>query len=139
MAEERRAEGRELAWQSMQEVGCAVREAWSFCVVAQLGDAVAVWQSSQLCGMAGVAVGAVPLQTTASCFISPEGGVLAGLPAGPTKPVGAEPRWQSRQWTGCARFMLVNEAWRFPGKRPPGSVWQLKQDAVAAGGSAALR
>src|SRR5262245_10998482 len=101
--------GRVLAWQSMQEVGCGnfaeVKDAWKRAGVVPLGlmpqvadmpiDG-ATWQTPQSWETALVAVGRSLLQRTASCFISPDAGVLAGFVAiGPTKPVGCEAAWQS--------------------------------------------
>jgi len=127
--------GREFAWQSTQDAGCArlaaVREAWKRAGVvpprlaAQPADMLvdgATWQTLQSCGTRLAAVGSqldVPtpkLHATASCFISPEAGVRTGfVAAGPTKPVGIEVAWQSRHADGCARLELASDAWRAPG------------------------
>ena len=115
--------GRELAWQSTQEAGCgsfaAVRDAWKSAgvvpprLVAQVSDKLidgATWQTAQSWGTALAAVGRPLLQTTASCFISPEAGVLAGFVAvGPTKPIGFELAWQSAHADGCARLRFARD------------------------------
>ncbi len=68
------------------------------------------------------AVGASFAQTTASCFISPEAGVRAGLAAvGPTNPTGIEFRWHEAQAVGSTIVgstspMLASDEWRLPGK-----------------------
>jgi hypothetical protein len=121
--------GRELAWQSTQEVGCgrlaAVRGAWKSAgvvpprLVAQVAGMLidgATWQTTQSWGTALAAVGRPLLQRTASCFISPEAGVLAGLvAAGPTKPIGFELAWQSAHADGCGRLRFARDEWRLPG------------------------
>ena len=94
-------------------------EAWNFCAVAQVvGD---WWHREHSWGAARVVVRAPPLQTTASCFISP----LVGLRAasiGPTNPIGADVAWQSRQVPGC----VVSDACKRPGKKAPvlAPAWQ---------------
>jgi hypothetical protein len=126
--------GREFAWQSMQEVGCgspaAVRAGWNCAgevparFIAQLACTVADglrWQVPQFVGTMLVVVGASFAQTTASCFISPDAGVRAGLVAvGPTNPTGIEFRWHEAQAigstiVGSVRARLASEEWRFPG------------------------
>lgn len=130
--------GRELAWQSTQEVGCgrfaAVKDAWKRAgvvpapgmialapgvLVAQVAAMLIVgvmWQTAQSWGTALAAVGRPLLQRTASCFISPEEGVRAGFVAvGPTKPIGLELGWQSAHAEGCARLRLARDKWRSPG------------------------
>ena len=126
--------GREFAWQSMQEVGCGnpavVSAGWNCAgelparLVAQLACTVAdglAWQVPQFVGTMLTAVGASLAQTTASCFISPEAGVRAGLVAvGPTNPTGIEFRWHEPHAVGSVivgstRARLASEEWRFPG------------------------
>ena len=68
-----------------------------------------------------VAVGAPFAQATASCFISPEGGVRGGLVAvGPTNPIGVDAVWHEPQAVGSetagsslARF--ATDEWKLPG------------------------
>ena len=122
--------GRELAWQSTQEAGCGrfavVKDAWKRAgvvparLVAQVAGMLIVgvtWQTAQSWGTALAADGRPLFQRTASCFISLEGGVLAGLVAvGPTKPIGFELAWQSAHADGCARLRLARDKWRSPGK-----------------------
>ena len=74
------------------------------------------WQVPQSAVTSLVPVGAPADQATASCFISPEAGVRAGLVAvGPTKPVGTEPAWQSPQVAGAGCARLASEEWSRPG------------------------
>jgi hypothetical protein len=107
--------GRELAWQSRQLAGSASfadwSEPWKLGTAAPLRPVAHVtaaapdglrWQTLQSATTIGSAVGAPFDHTTASCFISPEVGLLAGLVAvGPTKPTGTEAVWHSAQVAGC--------------------------------------
>ena len=79
-------------------------------------------------------VGAPPLQSTASCFISPLAGVrLASI--GPTNPTGTEAAWQPRQVCGCD----ASEACSRPGKNVPvaAPAWQVLH-AIDCGTAALL-
>jgi len=72
------------------------------------------WQTPQSAVKILVVDGAAPLQVTASCFISPDGGVRLGL-IGPTNPVGIEAAWQSEQAVGCGTSSTASDAWNSPG------------------------
>ena len=74
-------------------------DAWKPCEVTQVESDR--WHAEQSCVTAGIVVREPLLQSTASCFISPVGGVRAGF-SGPTKPAGADVAWQSTQVEGCA-------------------------------------
>src|SRR5438270_2238748 len=92
LAEVSNATGREFAWQSRHDAGCVPIDAWKPCEVTQVdGDR---WHEEQSCVTAGIVVREPLLQSTASCFIAPVGGVRAAL-IGPTKPAGADGAWQS--------------------------------------------
>ena len=90
------------------DLDAVLSEAWSFCDVDQVNDVGGDrWQSEQSCGTAAAVVGAPFFQMTASCFIAGDGGVRA-VSVDPTKPLGTDVAWQSRQVAGCARF----RAWK---------------------------
>ena len=136
--------GREFAWQSTHDPGCAWlaadSEEWNGEVVVHRWAITegAWWQRAHSAGTTPVAVGRPFTQWTASCFISPEAGVLAGFVAvGPTKPAGTEVRWQSRHSVGCASFRNVRDACIFPGKKTPAfaPAWQFAQLLRAAADS----
>src|SRR5205085_8068740 len=116
LAEVSNVTGRELAWQSRHEAGWVPMDAWKPCEVIQVDSDR--WHAEQSCVTAGVAVRASLLQRTASCFISPVGGVRAAL-IGPTKPAGAEVAWQSTHVEGCANAAAVSEECSRPGKNAP--------------------
>src|SRR5882672_2339547 len=64
-------------------------------------------------------VGPSLTQATASCRISPDGGVRTGLCAvGPTKPVGIASRWHELHDAGCENPRSDSESWNDPGKKP---------------------
>src|SRR5205085_6950024 len=70
------ATGRELAWQSRHDDGCAgaLSEAWNFCDVVHVNDVGGDrWQSEHSCGTAGVVDGAAFLQMTASFLVAVNG------------------------------------------------------------------
>ena len=114
--------GREFAWQSMHDVGCAcpalLSEPWYWTVppplpLAQLTLLLSAtrWQIPQLLETMRALVGAPPIQPTASCRISPVEGVRAGLvAAGPTNPIGIASRWQELQDVGCDICMSLSES-----------------------------
>ena len=116
MSEVSNATGREFAWQSRHDAGWVPIDAWKLCEVTHVdGDR---WHVEQSCVTAGIAVRAPPLQSTASCFISPVGGVRAALIA-PTNPAGADVVWQSTHVPGCASPPAASDACNLPGKKAP--------------------
>src|SRR3989442_15471006 len=91
---------------------------------------------AQSWGTALAAVGRPLLQRTASCFISPEAGVLAGSVAvGPTKPIGFGVVWQSAHADGCGRVRFARGEWKLPGENAPAAAptWKFPQLADAGG------
>ena len=69
------------------------------------------WQIPQLVETMRALVGALPTQPTASCRISPVGGVRAGLVAvGPTSPVGIASRWHDPHEVGCGIDMSLSDS-----------------------------
>jgi hypothetical protein len=118
LAEVNTVVGRELAWQSMHDVGCAVPSgAWKVAPEAHLASAACVglmWQVLQSCVTIGVVVGWPFCHTTASWRISPEAGVRV-LAVGPTKPVGMVAAWQSAHWLGAGSAMFASVECKTPG------------------------
>src|SRR5438270_7766710 len=135
LAEVSNATGREFAWQSRHDDGWVPTDAWKPCEVTQVESDR--WHAEQSCVTAGIVVREPLLQSTASCFISPVGGVRAGF-SGPTKPAGAEVAWQSTHVEGCANPPAASEECNLPGKNAPvaAPVWQASHDIE--GGTLAL-
>src|SRR5205823_11397110 len=78
-----------------------------------------------------------PLQRTASCFISPVGGVRAGF-SGPTKPTGTEVAWQSTHVEGCASPPAASDACNLPGKNAPVAAPAWQTSHATDGGTVVL-
>src|SRR5205085_3706045 len=135
LAEVSNATGREFAWQSRHDAGWVTTDAWKLCEVTQVD--VDRWHAEQSCVTAGIVVREPLLQSTASCFISPVGGVRAAF-SGPTKPTGTEVAWQSPQAPGCANPPAASDECNLPGKKAPvaAPVWQASH--VIEGGTLAL-
>src|SRR5438105_13475420 len=135
LAEVSNVTGRELAWQSRHDAGWVPTDAWKLCEVTQVdGDR---WHAEQSCVTAGIAVRAPPLQRTASCFISPVGGVRAAL-IGPTKPTGTEVAWQSTQAPGCASPPAASDECNLPGKNAPVAAPAWQTSHATDGGTVVL-
>src|SRR5205085_4983471 len=117
------------------DAGCVPIEAWKLCEVTQVdGDR---WHAEQSCVTARVVVRAPSLQSTASCFISPVGGVRAGF-SGPTKPAGAEVAWQSPHVPGCASPPAASDECSRPGKKAPVAAPAWQTSHATDGGTVVL-
>src|SRR5205085_1192207 len=135
LAEVSNVTGREFAWQSRHDAGWVTIDAWKLCEVIHVdGDR---WQAEQSCVTAGIAVRAPPLQRTASCFISPVGGVRAAF-IGPTKPTGTEVAWHSTHVEGCANPPAASDACNLPGKKAPVAAPAWQTSHATDGGTVVL-